>query len=303
MKSMYVLPMLALAAVLLVAFYKKWKKTHVIDLDIPVPTKLRDDLYYTYYGCEVGKDFDGNEQDQPTDTRGHVNLFWESQFRMEMTGANILKMAMPTVLDVTPQTMTRVEKSGRNFHYREDAPQLLRDLFRGLQQIGALKYVHAIYPMDEPNTNSTEADLQKAINTIRLVSKEFPELAGVKLVCIYAAKPETYECFKEFDYVGVDDYEQKSTIFANGGCYTKLKSRLLPHQKTVILPGGAFLQDPEPFVRFAHNNAEVAAIVAFCWFGRREAADNWIGIGNPVNGRKYQYIEAGRKICELNPVR
>lgn len=292
------IPLLIIIGILLFAGYKKWKAAHVIDINVPEPTTLRTDLYYGYYGCEVGTDFSGHYCDQPTETKDHVNLFWESQFRPELTSANILKMAMPTVLDVTNQTMIRIEKTGRNFHYREDAPQLLRDLFTSLQQAGALKYVYAIYPMDEPNTNTTAGDLQKAIDAVKLVAKEFPEIASVKLVCIYAAKPETYECFEQFDYVGVDDYDAKSTIFTNG-TYAHLNSRLLPHQKTVIVPGGAFLQDPKPFVNFAHNNQEVAAIIAFCWFGGREAADSWIGIGNPTNGRHQQYIDAGAKICSL----
>lgn len=274
------------------------KRRKATDITVPEPTQLRTDLWYGYYACEVGPDIDGRAQNQPLETRDHVNLFWESQFNARVdTINNIRFMAKPTVLDVMSQVMTRTATSGRNFHYREDAPELLKELFDELKNADVLRFVKVIYPVDEPNTNTTEVDLQKAIDAIKEVAADYPELCDVKLACIYAAAPETYECFDQFTYVGVDDYDEKSEILASGGCYQKLKSRLLPGQRTILMPGGAFGQDITPFVNFAHSNPEVAAIVPFCWLGRREAADRWVGIGDPANPVRTQYITAGLKLC------
>ena len=288
---------LLIVAILGVAYW--YKKRPVKEIDIPAPAKLRTDLYYGYYGCEVGPDVEGRLQNQPLETKSHVNFFWEAQFNTpEDTVNNILFMKLPTILDVTNNAFSRTTTSGRSFTCRPDAEVLLTELFKRLQDAGALKYVVGICPVDEPNINTTEGELRKAIGVIETVAARFSDLSGFKFTWAYAAMPETYDCIDKVHWVATNDYEKLNTIFDGAdGAYNKLVRQLKPHQRTFIIPGGAFGQNPEPFVNFAHSHPEVIAIVPFCWFGRREKADTWIGIGNPLNGRMQQYIEAGLKIC------
>lgn len=276
-----------IGAIVLIGAYI-YKNRPINDIVIPTPTVLRTDLLYGYYGTM---------DNQVAETKDHINILWESMFQGEDKAiSNILEAKMPTVLDVASYSMKKVEATGRNYHYRDDCETVLRQLFVKMQSAGALQYVKAIYPMDEPNTNTTAEDLQKAITSIKKVASEFPDLTGVKFMCIYAAKPETYECIDQFDILGVDDYEEKSRIFTSNGAYTKLKAKLRPDQKTIVIPGGAFGQDPTPFVNFAHENMEVMGVVPFVWFGPMQPADKWVGIGDNANPLKPDYIAVGKKL-------
>lgn len=282
----------AVLVLLAVVYYKKTHKTFT-DIDVPTPTVLRKDLSFCFYGC-VGT--------QPEETKDCVNLFWESQFDgLDKAMANIKYMAMPTVLDVYMQCFTRdITRNGKNFVLNTDAKEQLIAVFNAMRVEDVLKYVKYIAVMDEPNTNvADEATLVAAVNIVKKVIATFPELEGVKLLCIYAPGNEPQIGFYEFDIVGFDDYDKKSTIFADG-TYAAMKAKLSPTQQTIILPGGGFGQNPTPFINFAHNNPEVAIICAFVWFGKREPADTWIGIGNPANPLKQQYIECGKEIKNLS---
>lgn len=269
--------------------YKQYKRTHIHDISILQPSKLRTDLLYGYYGCL---------NDQAKETLDHTNLLWESQFQgQEKASENILTSKTFTVLDIAPQIMLKFAESGRNYKIHPDAESRLKVLFDYLQGTGALQYVKAIYPMDEPNTNvRSEDDLKTGIDIIRKVAANYPELTGFKLLVIYAAAPETFECFSEFDYVGVDDYDNKSQIFVNG-TYGHLRSKLdLNRQKTILLPGGAFGQDPTPFMNFAHTNSEVGMVVPFVWFNGFNPNDKWTGIREPNNLLKSSYVFYGKQL-------
>lgn len=257
----------------------------VKDVVIPAPTVLRTDLMYGYYG-RLG--------DQVAETIDHVNILWESQFEGEFHMIqNILAAKLPTVLDVATQCFQKIEETGRNYHYRADAEELLRATFMRLQANDALRYVKYLSPLDEPNTNTNIVDLLASIRTCKKVALEFPELTDVKFAVIYAAKPETYDCIALFDLVGLDDYDNKSKIFTNG-TYARLKAQLRSNQKTIIMPGGGFGQDITPFINFAHSNPEVFAVIAFVWFGHMSPNDTWIGIGDDKNPLKSQYVQAGK---------
>lgn len=285
------LPLIPLAVAGVVAGIYLYRHRKIEDVDVPKPTVLRKDLLYGYYGTM---------NTQAKDTKGFVNLLWEAQFEgIEKATQNILTASTFTVLDVANQVMIKFANSGKNYKYSMMAEKNLRELFDYMSKRGALKYVKVITPMDEPNTNvlSTE-DVQQGINVVLKVAKDYPELEGVKLGVIYAAKPATYECIEQFDYVGVDDYDSKSQIFTNG-TYEGIKSRLKPGAKTIILPGGGFGQDPESFVNFAHGNAEVGMLVPFTWLDPMQGADTWVGLGNDANPRKQAYIDVGKQICGL----
>jgi hypothetical protein len=287
--SQYILAGFA-SAVILLSLWKHFKNRPVSDIHIPEPSVKRKDLFYGYYGAM---------NDQVAETKDHINIWWEAQFQGHLKAIeNIDRTKMFTVLDVTNQCMVKFAEHGRNFKFRPDAEAQLRDLFTTMKQANVLQFVKVLYPMDEPNINSTADDVKQAIFILKKVASEFIELSGVKLGVIYAAKPETYECIEYFDWVGVDDYDEKSTIFDSNGAYTKLKARLHPDQRTVIMPGGAFGQNPVPFVNFAHSNHEVVALVPFVWFGPMQPADKWVGIGQDQNVLKQDYINTGLSLVK-----
>lgn len=276
--------LLAIVGIVILYFIKLYKT--VPQAVIPEPAVKRTDLYYGYYGC-VG--------DQALQVKDHTNLHWESQFDgVGPTVDNILLMNRATVLDVGPQMFIRVDDHGKNWVYNPQAVPALWSLFDNLRAHGVLDRVKVLIPMDEPNINvATPQDLLRAINTIRLVAGNFTELVGFKLACIYAAKPESFTCIERFDYVAVDDYGEGTNIFTNG-TYDALVAAKRPDAKTFIIPGGAFGQDPKPFLNFAHSHPEVAAVIPFCWFGPREPKDKWVGIGvGPLRGA---YVMAGKEL-------
>jgi len=275
-----ILYIIAALAVLLLLYYKT-RKPKGSDIGVPEPSVLRTDLLYGYYGCETG---------QAEAVKGHTNLHWESQFNGHVRAADdILTMATTTVLDVMPQLFKRIADSGRNYALRADAETALVGMFEYLRQRGALQYIKAFVPIDEPNTNcrSTE-DMMAALAIIRKVAAQYPELDGYKLVVIYAAAPEDWMCIEEFDVVSVDDYDEKSSILT--GVYQRLVAAKRPDARTILLPGGAFGQDPTDFVNWAHADANVIGILPFCWFGPREAADKWVGIGSGPLREQYEGV-------------
>lgn len=277
----------ALVMVIAAFLIYKNKKGKGHDIEVAAPLSRRTDLLYGYYGCELG---------QPEEVRGHVNLHWECQFRgMAKAASDINFMATTTVLDLSPQLFTRVADKGKNFGLSWLAMTNTLEVFEYLQSKGALKYVKALVILDEPNTNARSAEeLNSACDIARLAAARYPELIDVKLVCVYAAKPESFTCIERFDWVGVDDYDQKSSVLQ--GSHQALLAAKRPDAKTILLPGGAFGQDPTPFVNWAQAHTDVVAVVPFCWFGPREPADKWVGIGANAALRD-RYIDAGKQIA------
>lgn len=249
------------------------------DITVAAPTIWRNDLLYGYYGCRG---------DQVAETRDHVNLFMESLFEgPEKAIGNILSAGMTTVIDVSWYVFVSTpDGSGRTL--RPDAETSLRGYFQDLSDAGALRYVKYIYPIDEPNNVTDLDNLAGAIALIKKLSAEFPELTGYRLAVIYAAdKPFIGQ--EMFDLVGFDDYAEKSSILV--GQYVALKRSLKPGQKTILVPGGTFFQDPTPFVNFAAQNPEVALVMPFVWF------DGAVGLsGIRSNGMAAQYVAAGKSI-------
>lgn len=283
---------IAIIIAIAVAVYL-YKKRPIKDIDVPVPAVLRTDLLYGYFGTL---------RNQVDDTIGDVNLLWECMFEGHITATeNILKMRLPTILDVQTRVLRKFAESGKNYEYNPDAVENMRALFEWLKKYNALQYIKAVVPIDEPNTNAkSEEDLQKAIDAIRLVAAEYPELADLKLCTVYAAKPTPFTLLDQFDWVGVDDYDSKSQIFVNG-TYAELRKSLNKDQRTIILPGGAFGQDPVPFVNIAHTYPEVIAVVPFVYFGPMVPADTWVGIGDDKNPLKSTYRAVGRALIGAKP--
>lgn len=278
--------LLILAAVCAVYFaYTKYRKTSGYDINVPTPSAPRNDLLYGFYGCETG---------QVEAVRRHTNMHWECQWHGPQQAADdIISMRCTTVLDVSMQIFDKVADHGKNFALKTDADVALLNLFDYLRLRKALQYVKVLVPLDEPNTNCrTPEELMAACQLLKAIAVRYSELDGVKLACIYAAKPESFTCIEQFDWVGVDDYDAKSSIL--DGSYKALVAAKRPEARTILLPGGAFGQNPTPFINFAHNNLEVVAVVPFCWFGPREPADKWVGIGD--GPQRMDYIIAGRNL-------
>lgn len=286
-----------IGALILFGLYKlyKFKNPTYNDIVVPTPTTYRNDLLFGYYGAY---------DDQATDTLGSINLWWECGFQGEPKSiSNILTAKVPTVLSCgDPYLYEKFQSGGRCWRVRDDAETRLRAYFEVLRTAGALQYIKAVVPFDEPNTNVAVGEFQKGIDVVKKVSAEFPELAGVKLATIYAFEPTTYDCIEQMDYAGIDDYSQKSAILTNGN-YGRLKAMMRPDQKTILVPGGCFGQDPTPFVNFAEENPEVGLVLGFVWFKAPTPADvnaikghPWVGIGEPGNPLKDVYIAAGKQV-------
>lgn len=264
----------------------KWKSwTYKKDINFPEPSVKRTDLYYGYYACNG---------EQVADTKDHVNLFMESQFSgIDKAIQNILDAAMDTAIDVMPQVYEQIDPAVRKWTIRADAEQRLRDFFTLLQSRGALKYIKFIYPSDEPNITIAGYEHQKlGTDVVRKVAAEFPELSGVKLAVIFAAG-SAHIGQDLYDYVGMDDYAMKSHVLV---CkeHKAMEDSLLPHQKLIVVPGGAYGQDPTSFINFAHANHKVGIIMPFLWFSEHSASVGALGIKD--NGMKDIYIAAGKKL-------
>ena len=284
MNPLYIL--LTLLSFAVIAYAKKhWRKWwYRNDLVFPQPLVDRTDLLYGYYSC-MGE--------QVAETKGHVNLLMESQFNgPDKCIQNILDAGVTCMLDVSYQVFSEYA-AGQHRTVRADAAQRLQDFFTLLLNRGALKYVRFIYPIDEPNnTVGDVAELTKAVALIKDVASQFHDLDGYKLAVIYAAdKPFIGQ--EMFDLIGFDDYDMKSHVLV-GKQYLALKDSLLPNQRLMIIPGGAYGQEPGPFVVFAQIHSEVAVIMPFLWFD-----DPWgnVGaVGIRSNDTRAQYIAAGQMV-------
>lgn len=277
---------LIIGVILIVGNYisKHWRKWwYRNDINVPAPATKRTDLYYGYFGCLF---------DQVAETWDHVNLLNEAQFEgPERAARNIVAAGVDCMLCLTPQLLQRI--NGAQNTVRADAQASLFGFFRFLSDAGALKHVKFLTPVDEPNNNMESVEeLSKAVVVIKAVAKFFPELDDVKLYAIYASDKD-FMGKEMFDLVGFDDYDMKSNVLVGKG-YKDLKATLRPHQRTILVPGGCYGQDPTPFVNFAQANQEVAMVLPFLWLD-----DQWGTVGVPgirSGSLRSAYVNAGKSI-------
>lgn len=262
----------AIVALVVVAIvvYNKFKPSKNKDIDIPEPEVKRTDLLYGYFGTYNHQGTPGDDTDPPVkqidETRDHVNLVWAWDFLSAEDAATVFldKPDAFGVLDLASYLWTK-----RPQNKREDAEQAVRDCFKVLRDKGALSSVKMLVPIDEPNLSAnwnTTKHLPWAAELMRRVAKEFHELDGVLLGCIYIGGKEMPH-LNLWDVVGFDIYQKRSGIFEKDSYYDKFKKDLLPTQRTLLLPGGYSdtNQDPTPFINFAHANKEVMMVVPFLW--------------------------------------
>lgn len=270
--------LLAAAILIGVILYRKYRTFS--DIIVNAPATKRTDLYYGYFSCL---------DNQVAETKDHVNIFMDSQFDgPDKCIQNILDAQMDTILDIQYQLF---EKSANILVIRPNAEQILTDFLNLLKLKGALKFVKIIYVADEANNTTTLEMLSESLKITKTVVAKFSELADIKYGMIYAAdKPFIGQ--ELFDYIGFDDYDKKSTVLVNQ--YEILKKSLLPGQKTILVPGGAYGQDPMPFVNFAEANSEVGILMPFLWFDDKNGSVGALGIRS--NANKQSYIDAGKFI-------
>lgn len=221
------------------------------EFPIPEPAALRNDLHFGHYLTGPG---------QIEETRGSVNLIWVGgPWGDEAAIANMQAAQLPTVFDVSDHVYLPVAGT---FVAHPDRAARLRGLLKRLDSLDLLQYLAGIVPIDEPNLKGVDENDVLAVHaTARQVMAEFPALSKTALVTIYAHSG-WYPGLSTVDWAGFDHYSLKSSIFTNGD-YDEFEARLLPHQSTIIIPGGYQGQDPQPFIRFAHAHCRVKVVLNF----------------------------------------
>lgn len=245
---------LALAVIAIVASARKAKAS---DITVPAPAALRTDLLLGYYGTYG---------DQVAETAGAVNLHWESFWSgVDRAIEDIRRAAVATVLDLDSFVFDVDPKTNARTPFA-DAEQRVRALFARLRDAGVLRHVRVLVPKDEPNLSKGNVlrYLPSVVPMVRRVAADFDDLSGVLLGVIYMGG-SNHDYAEMFDVVGFDDYSEKSAALKPGGMYDRMQGRLLPGQRTWIVPGASYGQSPEPWVNFAHAHHEVFAIVPFLW--------------------------------------
>ena len=237
--------------------------------------------------------FYGSDRLQPAEVADFTTLHWESFFFGEPSGIDsILEAKKPTVIDLRCMWGSLDGK----FFLLPEAETNLRMLFVRLAAAGALQYVWALYPIDEPNTTvAIRLDIRLANIICRTVASEFPELAGVKLAVIFSGFDDT-PCIEDYDLVGGDAYSRREKIFDVSimpwppkSDYDRLVSRLRPDQQAIIVPGGGdpWRQDPAAFFAKASQDGRIALVLAFLWIDRSDSGPTHAGIRN--NGMAEHY--------------
>ena len=265
--------------------YKKVTEVKYFDIVLPAPDTYtpRDDLLFGFYSSLE------NCYEQ---TKGFVNLIWYSHFYGVEKFIEILKVTThKVVLDVAPLCLDASVQ--RAEVVKADAAESLRNYFKMLRDNGVLHKITHLYPKDEPNIfMASEAEHLKLINLIKSVAAEFPELSGVKYAVIYA-RGKPFWNSEAHDIVAIDNYGQKSQILTIGD-HADLVKLLKPGQKTWLIPGAAFGQNPDPFVSYALAHPdEVDGVIPFLWFDDPNHKDvDYTGLVAAYQGFRAKWVSA-----------
>ncbi len=235
---------------------------------------------------------------QIEETQDHVNLLWlDTQGRLpqqEMARATTLGKAV--VIDMQGCLF------GPDKTILPDATERVQSLRTYIKLHGSLSAVEVLVPCDEPNL--PERDVQNLIpEAVRILRDAWPEaLVG----CIYyndGRFPEHHL----FDVLGFDDYDGGFGIFqpprwweriklffgrfVRRGSYLRFLDLLRPDQRTWLIPGGTYGEQPGPWLTFAQDRPEVWAIVPFLWASNVDGSD-MPGI-RALGDVRDEYIAAG----------
>lgn len=240
------------AAALLVAQQSKKKSSS----DIYVPPGLqRTDLDFITYGT-FGE--------QAAETKDWVTGSWQAMWEgLDKAIIDMNIVGKPAVVDMG-QWLFSGEKGSRVVADGSG----LREAFDKMRAANALQLIKTFVPWDEPNLDGHEEEealLPQAIDFLKSVVAEYPELAGVDYGCTFTSiRP--YKHLNLFQRVGFDHYSAKSSIFKPGGEYQKFIDQLdLTKQKTWLFPDASNGQSTEQFLNFANTHLEVAGIIPFIY--------------------------------------
>lgn len=224
-----------------------------VDVVVAAPTTLRADLYYGYYLTSP---------EQVKETLTHVNIIWVGgPWGEDVAIANMQQAQLPAVVDISNQVYA-ITSGGKHIAApnREDN---LRILLNKLRATDTLKYVIALYPIDEPDISvASEQDVLDVNKSVRIVMSEYVELKNCALAVIYANG--TRFGLATYDWLGFDAYGDKSSIFTNGK-YSSFVATLTEKQRIILVPGGYVGQDPTPFFNKAETDSKVLLLLPFLW--------------------------------------
>lgn len=218
-------------------------------------------MNYGYY-LTIGNQF--------AETRDHVNMLWLDDRRCSPDElASYTMQGKSCVIDVAGCLF-----NGKAL--RPDAEQRLRALREHIRVNGQLDAVHMLVPCDEPNLPKT-AVAHLLPEATQIMQASWP---GVLLGCIYYNDAK-FPHMNLFDVVGFDDYDGEYGIFekprwweriklmfgkfVRRGSYLRFVKKLHPGQQTILMPGGAYGEDPGAWVIEAQQREEVWGVVPFLW--------------------------------------
>lgn len=243
----------------------------------PVVQPSRPGLLYCYYGTW---------ENQMAETAAHTNCAWAGpQWGTSDGITNVVNRLTEAraagnrcvILDVL------VAYSG------EAALRAYLDTLDARGLIG--DYICALYPTDEPDLQGYSAQRVAETNAmVRRVAQDYPFIGGIPLAAIYTSS-RGYPGVETYDWVGVDDYDQREGVLGN--TYTHLKARLRPEQRILLVPGGMQCDDVAPFYTRAQSDPQVIGVLPFIWW------DGWNnGGGQGVRSLpcRPQYESAGTRI-------
>lgn len=164
---------------------------------------------------------------------------------------------------------------------RPDAIPRLLAFRTQLQALGLDDMVRVLYPVDEPELYGlTDATLGPLLAAIK---QAWPE----PLLAVIYGDTQSYPGRAWYDLLGKDKY-------GDGAGVLNQLPPIAGGQRHIIVPGGAnpWRNDPQPFLDYAKQHADVYAICAFEWFDRSDGAgirsngmaDKYRAIGHEAKG-------------------
>lgn len=269
------------------------------DVKINPPKIKRTDLGFGFYA---------RLDNQREETKDFTNIDYEIMFDGVDGLVNNMQLAKrPTIIDVGYFITQRNEN--KKSILREDAHQRLKEFLDRLSSENLLQYVLGITAGDEPNSQFQNIEeWHKSVAVIKQLSSNYPELSSLKIVMLLnggASNDELKMWCPHADWVGFDLYKKKSSILEPkrwphpGGLQVQLESWLREDQKTFLVPGGSYEQDPWPFVYYAQNNPKVVAIIAFLWPSVVDGNNPITGIRDIPHIRE-EYTKAGHYITNID---
>ena len=242
-------------------------------------------IYFTFFGCD----------DNVDETFPFINVYFEACWGDPFERMKRAKAAgVPAIFVLSGYLLTPVTtgQSAMQLLPEATARTNLITLFDRLVQDNTLDNVIAFFVCDEPElVGLNDSDILLACNITRAIAATYPELQGVKLAINYGDS-RNFPGISYPDWVGLDSYDWRETIFNPDGIMTYMRTLLKPDQKVILFPGGCddWKQNPIPFYDYANNDEQVVAIVSFIWL------DNWANQGKKGiqgNNMRDLYVKLG----------